>query len=65
VTWIVICPEQGIHWGPFTDSREATRFAEFVTAEIDPAEVRPLMSPIAEVLNWRDHHPTCIPIEQA
>lgn len=41
-------------YGPFTDREEAERFAAFVTAEIDPAEVRRLLSPVAGLLAWRD-----------
>ena len=41
-------------FGPFTDREDAERFAAFATAEIDPARVVPLLSPVAELLNWRD-----------
>lgn len=41
-------------WGPFGDRDEAIRFAAFVTAEVDPASVITLQSPVAEALNWRD-----------
>lgn len=41
-------------WGPFADEAAAKRFAEFVTAEVDPAEALRVMDPASEVLNWRD-----------
>jgi hypothetical protein len=40
-------------WGPFTGRAAAEEFAEFVTQEIDPAEIRPLSSPVGELLAWR------------
>jgi hypothetical protein len=51
-------------WGPFVDLGTATKFAEFATAEVDPAHVttlaeamaRPdvrLLDPVAELLAWR------------
>lgn len=44
-----------VAFGPFDDEQEAGRFAAFAAAAIDPATVRPLLSPLAELLNWRDH----------
>lgn len=41
-------------FGPFADRAEAGRFAAFITRETGPAEVRALMSPVAELLAWRD-----------
>lgn len=35
------------------DEDTARRFAEFVTAEIDPAQVMRALDPAAELLNWR------------
>jgi hypothetical protein len=49
----VVLKEQGVMWGPFATREEAGEFAEFVTAEIDPAEVRTLSSPVGELLAWR------------
>jgi hypothetical protein len=40
-------------WGPFAARSDAEEFAEFVTCEIDPAEVRTLSSPAGELLAWR------------
>lgn len=42
-------------WGPFTDKEQADTFADFVTAEIDPAESRPLRSPLNELLSYYDY----------
>jgi hypothetical protein len=42
-------------WGPFPDEESATRFAAFITAEVDPAKALRVMEPTAEVLNWREH----------
>jgi hypothetical protein len=41
-------------WGPFAERSDAEAFAEFVTKEIDPAEVRTLSSPVNELLSWRN-----------
>lgn len=49
----VALKEQGVTWGPFGTREEADEFAEFVTREIDPAEVRTLSSPVGELLGWR------------
>ena len=49
----VVLKEQGVTWGPFATREEADEFAEFVTHEIDPAEVLTLMSPTGELLTWR------------
>ena len=51
--FVVVVKESGTVFGPFGRT-EAGRFAEFLTAEVDPAEVRMLCSPVAELLNWRD-----------
>jgi hypothetical protein len=42
-----------VTWGPFDGREPAEEFAGFVTAEIDPAEVRTLSSPAGELLAWR------------
>jgi len=53
-------------WGPFSNPVEAQRFAEFVTAEIDPARITAwneatampgvrLSDPLRELLVWRDN----------
>jgi hypothetical protein len=51
----VVAIKSGTVFGPFYSRTEAQRFAAFVTAEVDPAEVRTLCSPVIELLNWRDH----------
>lgn len=38
----------------FTDRSTAERFAAFVTAEIDPAQVMQALDPVSELLNWRE-----------
>lgn len=50
---VVIIRGQAV-FGPFRDRKEAEHFAAFATTEIDPAEVRPLLSPVLELLGWRD-----------
>jgi hypothetical protein len=45
---------QRVAWGPFDTRGEAEEFAAFATAEIDPAEVRTLSSPVGELLAWRE-----------
>lgn len=43
-------------YGPFDDEAEASRFASYLSAEVDPAEVLPLRSPTAELLSfWHNH----------
>ena len=51
---VVVLKEQGTVFGPFATRTEAAAFAAFATREIDPAEVRMLCSPVAELLSWRD-----------
>lgn len=46
--------ENGTVFGPFAARPDAERFAAFASAEIDPAEVRVMCSPVTELLNWRD-----------
>jgi hypothetical protein len=52
-------------WGPFVDLGTATKFAEFATAEVDPARVTAWadamalpgacrLDPVAELLAWRE-----------
>lgn len=52
--FVVVMPGSLISFGPFDSASEAKHFADFVTAEIDPAEVRQLNSPAAELLRWRN-----------
>lgn len=47
-------------WGPFGSREDAEQFAEFVTTEIDPAEVRTLSSPVGELLAWRESMRTAL-----
>lgn len=52
--WAVRLKSDAKHaYGPFTSGDEATGFAEFLSAEVDPAEVLPLLSPVGELLSWR------------
>lgn len=51
--WIVRLVEQRMPYGPFTDEEEARAFARYLTAEVDPAEVERLCSPVGELLSWR------------
>ena len=51
--FVVALTGQKVTWGPFPSRDAAEEFAEFVTAEIDPAEVRTLSSPTGELLAWR------------
>ena len=53
--WIVRLLDHPGPYGPFDDEQQAGRFADYLTAEVDPAIVEPLLSPLNEVLNWRDH----------
>lgn len=48
--WIVTV--NGYPYGPFDDHEEAQLFAGFLTAEVDPAKVARLRSPVGELLSW-------------
>lgn len=52
--WIVTLDEQQHSYGPFDDRETANRFADFLTAEVDPATVHRLYSPVVSLLGWRD-----------
>lgn len=51
--FVVALKEQPVTWRPFPSRDAAEEFAEFVTHEIDPGEVRTLSSPTGELLAWR------------
>jgi hypothetical protein len=40
-------------WGDFDDKGTAEEFALYLTAEVDPAEVKPLQNPVRDLLGWR------------
>ncbi|GAA4924318.1 hypothetical protein GCM10023334_028920 [Nonomuraea thailandensis] len=50
--WIVRLVEQRMPYGPFTDEQEAHQFARYLSAEVDPAVVERLCSPMGELLSW-------------
>lgn len=57
MTWMVILKsgdrmDDMYCYGPFDDQREAQRFADFLTKEVDPAIPRPLKSPSVELMSW-------------
>lgn len=39
-------------YGPFNDEAYAEQFADYLTAEVDPARVVPLRSPIGELISF-------------
>jgi hypothetical protein len=39
-------------YGPFPDAERALRFAEFLSAGLDPAQPLPLRSPADELTAW-------------
>ena len=43
---------QRIPYGPIIGQHAAARFAAFLTAEVDPADVERLRDPVAELLGW-------------
>lgn len=56
--WIVRLPvgrDQHCIYGPIADRGEAERFAAYLSAEVDPAFVEPLCSPLGDLLTWREH----------
>jgi hypothetical protein len=52
-------------YGPIDDEGTARKFAQYLTAEVDPATACRLRSPVRELLAWHDTKPGYIPIEQA
>lgn len=55
--WIVLLTDgQELRrcYGPFDNEGLAKRYAEFLSAEVDPAVALPLASPVGEVLDWRE-----------
>lgn len=54
--WIVVLRSSSTYcYGPFIDPDAAHKFAEFLTAEVDPATVHQVRSPVNELLTWREH----------
>lgn len=43
-------------YGPFLTASDAVDFAEFLTAEVDPAEVQWMADPARELMSWRAAH---------
>lgn len=52
-------------YGPIDNEFTARKFAQFLTAEVDPAFACQLRSAMGELLTWHDTKPGYIPIEQA
>lgn len=52
--FVVALEDRAAIWGPFATREDAEKFAAFAAAEIDPAEVRTLSSPVGELLAWRE-----------
>lgn len=52
--WVVVLNEtRGLYaFGPLGDREEAKAFAQFLSAEVDPACAVRLTSPVAELLGW-------------
>lgn len=51
---IVICAHGPTPYGPFNTREQAEEFAAFLAAEVDPAYVTVLRSPVTELLGWRE-----------
>jgi hypothetical protein len=51
--YVVVLREQGTVYGPFENDGQAEHFADYLTDEVDPADVRALCSPVADLLGWR------------
>lgn len=53
---VLLDSSHGPHvYGPFRDVVEAEKFAEFLTAEVDPASVLRLIPAVDELLGWWAH----------
>lgn len=50
--YVVLLKEQQTVYGTFVVFGEAKRFADWLTAEVDPAEVVTLVPPHREMLAW-------------
>jgi len=50
--FVVRLTEQGSIYGPFTNRPDAQDFADFLSAEVDPAEVLNLASPEGQLIAW-------------
>lgn len=50
--WAVVLREQGHCFGPFVSREDADHFADFLTREVDPADVRLLCSPVDEMYGF-------------
>lgn len=50
--YCVLLKEQGTVYGTFVVFGEAKRFAEWLTLEVDPAEVVTIVPPHREMLAW-------------
>jgi len=53
--YVVVLREQGTAYGPFSHHSTAVQFAAYLTAEVDPADVCGLCSPVEDLLTWREH----------
>lgn len=53
MTYIVRLTEQGSCYGPFDELETAQGFADYLETEVDPAEVRKLADPVADLLSFR------------
>jgi hypothetical protein len=51
--FVVVLAEQGTVYGPF-DHPTALLFMNYLSAEVDPADVRKLCSPVLDLLGWRE-----------
>jgi hypothetical protein len=51
--FVVVLTEQGTVYGPF-DHPTALMFRSYLDAEVDPAEVRRIHSPVLDLLTWRE-----------
>lgn len=54
VQWVARIDEQRTCYGPFADQEHAQRYADFLTAEVDPAVVERLVAPIDDCDPWYD-----------
>lgn len=57
--WVVVLrrgvdPDEIVVYGPF-DHDTAGHFAAYLAAEVDPAGVHEVRSPVRELLGWREH----------
>jgi hypothetical protein len=54
MAYVIVMRETREAFGPFEDMAQAEHFAEFITEEVDPCDIKVLGPPHIELLRWRN-----------